>query len=50
MPKSGICLAPDWKAWEEEEETAFSPQKAEKKMGQGGARINAASGTLSIWR
>ena len=41
---------PSIMALEEEEETAFPPQKAEKKRGHGGAGINVASGTLSTWR
>jgi hypothetical protein len=48
FPSPGIV------ALEQEEETAFSPQKAEKKRGQGGVRINVASGTLQLgvdsWR
>jgi hypothetical protein len=41
---------PGFESLEEEEETAFSPQKAEKKRAQGGARIIVDSGTLSTWR
>jgi len=44
LPGPGIV------ALEEEEETALSPQKDEKKRGQGGARRNVVSGTLSTWR